>query len=55
MGVWEFTALIFGWTMWMDHAAHLGGLLAGAGLAAWLKEEARKRREAAIRRQLSKP
>ncbi|KAK6355618.1 hypothetical protein TWF718_000013 [Orbilia javanica] len=54
MGVWEFTALIFGWSMWMDHAAHLGGLLAGAGLAAWLKEEARRRREAAIRRQLSK-
>ncbi|KAK6337676.1 hypothetical protein TWF730_003068 [Orbilia blumenaviensis] len=54
MGVWEFTSLIFGWSMWMDHAAHLGGLLAGAGLAAWLKEEARKRREAAIKRQLSR-
>ncbi|KAK6530548.1 hypothetical protein TWF281_007391 [Arthrobotrys megalospora] len=54
MGVWEFTSLIFGWSMWMDHAAHLGGLLAGAGLAAWLKEEARRRREAAIKRQLSK-
>ncbi|KAK6514741.1 hypothetical protein TWF506_007107 [Arthrobotrys conoides] len=54
MGVWEFTALLFGWTMWMDHAAHLGGLLAGVGLAACLKEEARRRREAAIRRQLGK-
>ncbi|KAK6500529.1 hypothetical protein TWF481_010872 [Arthrobotrys musiformis] len=54
MGVWEFTSLIFGWSMWMDHAAHLGGLLSGAGLAAWLKEEARRRREAAIRRQLRK-
>ncbi|KAF3183764.1 hypothetical protein TWF225_006221 [Orbilia oligospora] len=54
MGVWEFSALLFGWSMWMDHAAHLGGLLAGAGLAALLKEEARRRREAVIRGLLGK-
>ncbi|EPS35322.1 hypothetical protein H072_11297 [Dactylellina haptotyla CBS 200.50] len=53
-GVWEFTALIFGWSMWMDHMAHLGGLLSGAGLITWLKSEAKRRREEAVKRQLRK-
>ncbi|KAF3914486.1 P-beta [Arthrobotrys entomopaga] len=53
MGVWEFLSLVFGWKMWMDHMAHLAGLLSGVGLISWLKAEARRRREAALKRQLT--
>ncbi|KAK6530499.1 hypothetical protein TWF694_003848 [Orbilia ellipsospora] len=53
MGVWEFVSLLFGWSMWMDHMAHLVGLLSGVGMITWLKAEAKRRREAALKRQLT--
>ncbi|EWC48747.1 hypothetical protein DRE_00052 [Drechslerella stenobrocha 248] len=54
MGVYEFVALIFSWSIWMDHAAHLFGLLSGAGLTAWLRAEAKRRREMMVARQLGR-
>ncbi|KAF3906860.1 P-beta [Orbilia brochopaga] len=53
-GVYEFTAMIFGWSLWMDHAAHLFGLLTGSGLMVALKAEAKRRREIILARQLKK-
>ncbi|KAK6359173.1 hypothetical protein TWF696_000338 [Orbilia brochopaga] len=53
-GVYEFTAMLFGWSMWMDHAAHLFGLLTGAGLMVGLKAEAKRRRELILARQLKR-
>ncbi|KAJ6255866.1 P-beta [Drechslerella dactyloides] len=53
-GVYEFMAMLFGWSMWMDHAAHLFGLLTGAGLLSMLKAEAKRRRELMVAQQLKK-